>query len=77
MAENRNKIVDGNTLEASTDAESFRVIRECAAALAIITHDQGIKRLQFIIGIADATQGFDIGDWRMTIERIDNKYMVQ
>jgi len=77
MAENRNKIVDGNTLEASTDPESLRVIQECAAGLAIIASDQGIKRLQFIIGISDAIQGFDIGEWRVTIERIENKYMVQ
>lgn len=77
MAENRNKILDGNSLGANTDPESLRVIRECAAGLAIIACDQGIKRLQFIVGIADATQGLDIGDWRMTIERIDNNYMIQ
>lgn len=76
MAKNGYLEIEDGLLPSCTDLEASRVIKECAATLAIVSHKQGIKWLQFMMGIASA-DGPDIGDWRMTIERMDTKYMVQ
>lgn len=75
MAVYNNRALNGPTLQSITDPEAYRIVKQCAATLAIIIHDQGIKRVEFVIGIL-TDSGIDIGDWRISIEKLDNEHMV-
>lgn len=73
MAQNSNGAENGNWVPAQVDAAALDFIREHAAALAMAVQDQGIGKIEFVLGLA---HGAKTSEWRMTVERLGKSLMV-